>query len=268
MDIRNHFYHGLNIVKQNLPTILTATALVGVGLTAFLTGTATLEADKKIAEAEDLKGDLLTNEEKLKVVYPCYIPAAAAGIATSMCIVGAHLSHTAQLATVITAARKIEQQLQESRDSAVSVFGDRGLRKIDEATNKKNFGLYFGEPSNIYDTGQGTVLCCEGFLTGLLFRASIEWVHKCVNDFNKRLIDGESLSFNEFLLMLIPGLNVDLLPNAGWIFGHDLDRDIPRRRMLEIVEDSFILASTNEVGYIFNLRQLPMLDYKIRYDSV
>lgn len=262
MDLKAAFHHSVNAVSRHLPTILTVTAVAGVGVTAFLTGKATLAAQEKIKEAEKEKGDILKTDEMIKATYKCYIPAAIAGTATVGCIIWSNRSSAQQLAMALTAARNIEKQWKENRDAVTNVFGDKGLRKVDEKINEEHAARYFSNVNSIYETGQGTTLCCEGFLTGILFRANREWVRKCVNDFNTRLIDGEILSYNDFIQMLIPNIDVNVLPNAGEIFGYNLDI---RRRTLEIVEDSFLTMDASEPGYIFNVRELPLLNYTVQY---
>lgn len=262
MDLRSAAYSGMRMIKRNLPVILTASGVVGVGVTAFLTGKAVLNADQKIKNREEEINDILTNTEKLKLVYTEFIPPVVAGLATTACIIGAHKSSAQQIATVVTAARNIEKQLSDNREAVTELFGDRSLRKVDEKVNEKNAARYFDNATTIYETGHGSVLCCEGFLTGALFRANREWVRKVVNDFNMRLIDGEILSYNDFIQMLIPTFDSELLPNAGEVFGYNLDI---RRLTLEIVEDSFLTQNDPEPGYIFNVRELPLLNYTTQY---
>ena len=262
MDLRALCYSGANAVKRNLPTILSATAIVGVGVTAFLTGKAVLNADKKIKSREEEINDILTNTEKVKLVYKDFIPPVAAGLATGACIIGAHQSSAQQLATVVTAARNIEKQLADNREAIANTFGEKGLRKVDEHINESRATEYFSNINTVYETGHGSVLCCEGFLTGTLFRASREYVRKTVNDFNLRLIDGEILSYNDFIMMLIPNIDVTILPNAGLIFGYNLN---VRRLTLEIVEDSFLTQADSEPGYIFTVRELPLFNYAEMY---
>jgi hypothetical protein len=262
MDLKAAANHGLHVIERNLPTILTVGSWVGLGVTTFLTGKATLEASKKIAEKEEEIDDVLTNTEKVKLVWKCYIPVVATGVTTMMCIYGIKRSGAEQLAAVVAAGRNLEKQIADNRDAVTEVFGDKGLRKVDEKINEERAGRFFVNENTIYETGHGSTLCCEGFLTGTLFRADREYVRQTVNNFNLRLIDGESLSYNDFLQMLIPTIDVSVLPNAGDIFGYDLD---VRRHLLEIVEDSFLTQDCAQPGYIFNLRELPLFNYSTHY---
>ena len=94
----------------------------------------------------------------------------------------------------------------------------------------------------------------------MLFRASREWVRKCVNEYNLRLIAGEHLSYNEFIMMLVPDVDLNVLPDSGDMFGYNLDI---KRQMLEIVEDSFLTQDSREPGYIFKLAEMPLMNYDL-----
>jgi len=257
MRLQKYLVSGINIFKDNLPTILTGIGMGGVVATAFLTGRATLKADEAIKEAENTIGKELDFKEKFKVGIKYYIPAVIAGLGTMISIVYSNRVSAKKLAAVATVATTTQKALIESREGVKELFGEKGLRKLDEKINEKHAAEYFGKVSHVYETGHGSTLCCEGFLTGLLFRASREWIAKCVNDFNMRLISGEILSYNDFLEMLVPNIDRELLPDVGDRFGYNLDI---RRKTLEIVEDSFLLHDGSEPGLIFNLVEMPLFE--------
>ncbi len=259
MDWKSSLIHTGQIVKRHLPAILTIAGVVGVGATAFLTGKATLRAVELIDEAEKEKGDLLTVSEKVKVAYKSYIPAALVGLGTSAGIIGANRSSAEQLAAVITAAKTMERELKDNRNAINDIYGERGLRKVDEKINETNLAKYSNDAKTIYNTGHGEVLCCEGFLTGTMFRANVEWIKKCVNDFNARLLDGEGLSYNEFIQMVIPSIDTNTLPTVGWWLGYNHMID---GRMLRIIGDTFLNDEEVPV-YIFRVADssMPLNDY-------
>lgn len=262
IDIRRAFQATMEFVSNNKVAILTGFGVAGVVGTAFLAGKATLEADRKLAELKQKEARELTQKEIVKATYKYYIPVVAAGLGTIASILYAHHVNAKEIAAVWTVAKTAETALMENREGIRKVFGDKGLRKLDEELNNNHAAQYFSNVNSVYDTGHGNVLCCEGFLTGTLFRANREWIRKCVNDFNARLIDGEHLCYNDFIQMLIPNIDIEILPNAGYVFGYNLD---VRRRMLEIVEDTFMINEPSDPGYIFNLRELPLLNYKEYY---
>lgn len=244
--------------KQNFPAIMTGFAIGGIATTAFFAGKGALEADKRLRELESQTGRKLTYKETFKHAFPCFLPAVLAGLGTALCIVGTTRQSTKALAAAIAVANAGKDEVAQTRAAINEVFGDRGLRKVDEQINRENAAKYFENVSakTIYETGKGRTLCCEGFLTGILFHASREWVRKTVNDFNARLIAGEALSFNEFVMMLIPDIDISILPASGnlWIYNLYI-----KHQLLEIVEDSFLTYDGSEPGYIFKLRELPII---------
>lgn len=264
MNVKRLIHNGWCFVGKNLPAFLTGIGLAGVVGTAFLAGKGALEADKKLKEYETKQQIKLAGKEKFKVVYKYYLPATIAGLGTAACIIGANRISAQQLAAMATVAKTAEKALRENRDKVNEVFGEKGLRKVDEKINESHADKFFSNAENIYDTGHGTTICCEGFLTGTVFRASPEWVHRCVNEFNHRLISGEQLCYNEFIQMLIPNFDEELLPDAGYTLGYNLD---VRNHMLEIVEDSGLLKDTREPYLMINLREWPLIDKSTYYQD-
>ena len=259
VNLRVVAHNGWNLCKRNAPTILTGIGLGGLVVTAFFAGRGSLEADRVLQELEAENGPL-EFKDKVKATYKYYLPAIGTGIIAAVAIIGANRFSTKQIAAITTAAKITEQSLVDNREAIEKVFGEKGLRKVDEAVNEERAVRYFANTTTVHDTGKGTVLCCEGFLTGMLFRASREWVRKTVNEFNLRLIAGERLSDNEFIMMLIPDVDLNVLPDSGDMFGYNLDI---KRQMLEIVEDSFLTQDSREPGYIFKLAEMPLMNYDL-----
>lgn len=244
----------LKFLGRHAPEILTGLGICGVGLTAFLTGRASLAAERKIQEIEERGGIALTTKEKIQISYKFYIPAAFAGLGTILSVAGARWIGRKQVTTALAIASKAEETLNDNRKAIEEAYGEKELRALDDKINLSRAHTYAGQ--KVYETGQGTVLICEAF-TGHWFRASPEWVHRAVNQFNKRLIDGEALSYNEYLEMLIPGIETDHI-DIGDMFGYNLNI---RRRLLELVETHDMLISTHEPYMVIGLRELPLLDY-------
>lgn len=267
MNLPKVAQNSLKFLGNHVPEILTGIGIGGVVVTAFFAGKGTLVADQKLKEYEETrkKAGVTTQidwKEKLKLTWKYYTPAIFAGLGTALSIFMANRVSAKQLATVMTVATTTQKVLTENREAVKEVFGEKGLRKVDEKINETNAAQYFNNVTHVYETGRGTSLCCEGFLTGMLFRANREWVRKCVNDFNARLIAGERLSYNDFIQTLIPTIDPSVLPAAGDLLGYNLD---VRRHLLEIVEDSFLTYDSSEAGYIFKLREMPLLNYAEYY---
>lgn len=256
-DFKQAFKIGRKLFVQNLPTILTGVGIVGVGATAFFAGRGALTAERYLNDAVDNPKDL-TLQDKARLTYKFYIPAVAAGAATIGCIVGANRISVAQLATVTTVATATEKALVEHRETVKEVFGEKGLKKIDEKLNENAVARYFGTVGDVYETGHGSVLCCEGQFTGIKFRANPEWVHKCVNDYNAELNAGNPQSMNDFIRLLIPNVDISSLPTDLDNKGFNLEIN---GKLMEIEEQSGLLETTHEPYLIFRQRNYPLTDY-------
>jgi len=259
MNLKHAAVMGKQLVVNNLPTILTGLGIVGVGATAFFAGQGALKAERYLNEnVETPKGCELSFKEKAKLTYRFYIPAALTGAATIGCIIGANRVSVAQLATMTTVATATEKALVDHRNTIEEVFGEKGLKKVDEKLNQQAVARYFGTVGDVYETGHGSVLCCEGQFTGIKFRANPEWVHKCVNDYNAELNAGHPQSMNDFLMLLIPNIDTATLPTDLDVKGFNLEIN---GRLMELEEDSGLLETTHEPYLIFRQRNYPLTNY-------
>ena len=245
---------GRKVFIDNLPTILTGVGVVGVGVTAFLAGKGALVADQYLNENIE-NPEELDLKDKTKLTYKFYIPAAVAGIGTAACIIGANRISVKQLAAAATLATTTEKLLIENREKVEELFGEKGLRKLDEKLNEDHAIKYFSNLDNVYETGHGSILCCEGYLTGTKFRATPEWIYKCVNDFNAMLNAGEELCYNDFMTLLRPNIDINLLPKCGdtMVYNPQING-----RLMEIVLDSGLIPETGEPYLIFTQRNIPI----------
>lgn len=256
-NIPTILHNGFSFAKQNTSIILGGVAIGGVVLTAALTGKGVLEADARLKElAENTPSP--TTKDKAKAVLPCFVPAVLAGLGTWLCIIGSIRESHKALAAAIAVASTAKNELNESRGFVEKALGKKGVRQLDEHLNQEAAAKFYGKDVTVYETGHGSVLCCEGFLSGLIFRASREWVRKVVNEFNRFLLEGRSLCFNDFIKMLIPGIDEDLLPASGYLWYYDLS---VKNQMLEIAEDSFLTADSDGAIYTFKPTWLPLIHH-------
>ena len=94
-------------LKKASPTILTCIGAAGVVATAVLAVKATPKADSliKADSRRNHDGDpyAATKLEAVKSCWKCYIPAAATGVATIICIFGANTLNKKQQASLASA---------------------------------------------------------------------------------------------------------------------------------------------------------------------
>ena len=280
MNISSIVKSGKKLVLDNLPTILTGVGVAGIGLTAFLTGRASLKAEQLLKEKYGDDHSDIGFIQKVKDTYVCFLPPLGAGVATAACFIGAHKMDMAEIAKITAVATTAEKTLIENREKVEEIFGEKGLRKVDASLNESNAVHYVTATNtgDIYDTGTGKTLCCEGFWTGRLFYASPEYIHRAVNKYNELLLDvygdnGSSLTsrlrnvqggepISKFLEILWPNLDVSLIPDNSRMEGYNADKT----GLLEIVTDSGLIEGTDTPYLIFRPKNMPILDYD-EYDE-
>ena len=241
-------------IHNNLPEILIAVEIIGVGAVGYLSARGALEANRRIAEYEGVVGTVdIPTKDKVRISAPCYVPAICAGLGTALCFLYGHKVNAAKLGTALAATATAERALAENREAVQEIFKKKGLQKVDTYINEKHAKEYLNSSRPVYETDHGTTLCCEAYQTGMKFHASPEWIYKCVNDFNSWINNGEDPCFNDFLSLLVPLLDASELPEAGENLRMRINPDTNRIMLMEIQLDSG-LTSTGDPYLIFTQR--------------
>ena len=115
----SHFF------RKHGGTILTVLSAAGVAGTAYLSGKAAVKAEKEL----ETLGKEAPLKEKAKVLAPIYIPTAAAGTATILCMFGANGLNRKQQASMLAAGALIEKTYKKYRDKAEEFFGENFIEK-------------------------------------------------------------------------------------------------------------------------------------------
>lgn len=123
--------HVGHIVQQNSPTLLSATAVVGVAATAYFTFKATQPAVRLIDEQEEVANPL-TAAQKFEIVWKLYIPAAGVGALTIGCIVASNRIQVRRLAAMAAAYGVLSGDFDEYRSKALEMLGDKKAKTIDD----------------------------------------------------------------------------------------------------------------------------------------
>lgn len=115
----SHFF------RKHGGTILTFLSSVGVIGTAYLSGKAAVKAEKEL----ETLGEDAPLEKKVKAVAPIYIPTAAAGATTILCMLGANTLSRKQQASMLAAGALMEQTYKKYRDKAEEFLGENFIEK-------------------------------------------------------------------------------------------------------------------------------------------
>ena len=121
-------------LKKASPTILTCIGAAGVVATAVLAVKATPKADSliKADSRRNHDGDpyAATKLEAVKSCWKCYIPAAATGVATIICIFGANTLNKKQQASLASAYALVNRSYSDYKHKLKELYGEDAHKKI------------------------------------------------------------------------------------------------------------------------------------------
>jgi hypothetical protein len=210
----------LNEIKEGIvresPTILTAFGVTGVITTTILAVRATPKA-LELIEAEAYRHKITKDElelkEKVRVIWPVYVPAGISATLTITCILGANSIHAKRNAAIAGLYSVATEALREYQEKVIETIGEKKAQKIKDAIAQdildanplgKNEVIIAGGDALFYDK-----------LSGRYFKSSVEKIRKSQNDFNFELLNDMFKSVNEWYDMIgLPA--VDMGSKQGW----------------------------------------------------
>lgn len=214
MDMSNIMKQIGQFASKNSPAILTATAAVGVVTTAVLAAKGTVPAVRDVWQEEAQRQEALTIREKALIVWPYYIPAAGVGLATIVCVVGAHQLSARKNAALVTAYTITEKAFSDYKRETRKQIGEKRESDIHDAVidnrlaEKGSSGLVLME---------GEDFICYDTLSDRYFKSTPEKLRRAELRVNTRMVNGEefSTSLNDFYYAI--GLNPTVLGDEmGW----------------------------------------------------
>jgi hypothetical protein len=203
---------------DNSPAILSAIGAAGVLTTAYLASKASFKAAELIAEKEHDFGKGLSfrmgRRDKIKLVWPHYIPAIGVGCMTIGCILFANTVSNRRAAGLATAFALSERAFDEYKEKVVEKLGDGKERDLrDELAQDR-----ITKSSNLGDTfivGEGSVLCFESF-TGRYFISDMEELKKAQNNVNYKVLNDYYASLTDFYNEVKNLERTDYSDEVGW----------------------------------------------------
>lgn len=185
------------VVADNAPAILTAAAVVGVATTTVFAVKATPKALDLIEAAEEESHDVLTIPQKIRVTFPCYIPALGMGAATMACIISASTTATRRNAALLSAYTLSENAFKEYQSKVKETLGDKKEKTVRDEIAEDRIKNNPPVDASVIFTGAGKVLCYE-LLTGRYFESTHEDLRRAENNVNKQIINDMYASQNDF----------------------------------------------------------------------
>lgn len=190
-------------LEENASSILTAGGVIGVTMTAVLTGKASFKAAEILQRETELRQDDASSDrfaiqrwEAVKMVWPHFIPPAIMCGATVGCIIAANVMSAKRAAALAAAYGISERNLREYKEKTLEKLGmnkERSLRdEIAQDRVSKN-----PPTSEVIILAGGDVLCFD-MHTGRYFRSSVEAIKKAENVMNQELFNHQYASLSQF----------------------------------------------------------------------
>ena len=121
-------------------TLLSCVGAVGTIATAVLAVKATPKA-MKIIEEEENNHETLTNIDKVKFAWKCYIPAIIAGTTTIVCIFGANKLNKRTLTALMSSYVMLDNSYKEYKNKVTELYGEESETRIKEEIAKDHYDV-------------------------------------------------------------------------------------------------------------------------------
>lgn len=181
-------------IIDNSPTVLTAMSAVGTITTAYLAGSAGVQAGRILEQTIDE----LTLREKAAATWKLFLPAAGTGALTLTAVFSANHISTSRAAGLAAAYSLSERAYSEYRDKMVEKFGQKKEQEARAEIAQEQVSRL--APSTLIITGTD-VLCHEAF-TGRAFSSSVVKLEQAQNAVNRQLNNNDAVSLTEFYHMV------------------------------------------------------------------
>lgn len=198
-------------LKRASPTILSCIAAIGTVATAVLAVKATPKAIEYIQMNTGYNHDgvmeVPSKEEIVKATWKNYIPAAAVGLGTIVCILSANGLNRKQQATITSAYVLLENAYKEYKNKLKDICGEETDTEVRKAVAKDN---YTGDP----DVTDGKLLFYDEY-SNQYFERTMEEVIDAEYHLNREFILEGDVKLNKFYELL--GLpETELGAVVGW----------------------------------------------------
>lgn len=204
--------------KQHSPELLVGLGIAGMTTTTVLAVRATPKAVEKIHVAiadknEKLFDDAVARQEDkytpitklksgdvIKLCWKDYLPAAATGIASIVCIVGGTNITLRRNAALVTACKLSEitiKDLQEYKNKVVETIGETKNEEIEAKVAQDHVDKASINMDSTIISGNGPILYFDK-IGGQWFKSDKETIREAINRLNHTMNDDMYVSLNDF----------------------------------------------------------------------
>ena len=242
MELKKIFRSVKTGLMKHSPEILVGVGIAGMVTTVVLAVRATPKAMQLIEEEKPE-----TPVEYVKAAWKPYIPAAATGLFSAACIIGANSVNLKRNAALATACSLSETALREYRKKVVETVGEKKEQEVRDALAKEKLQK---APKNTEVSILPNKTLCYDAVSGRYFQSDIEKIRKAVNALNRQIVEEMYISLNEFYYEI--GLNQITL---GDVLGWNIDDGL-----IEVMFSSQ-LAENDIPCLVIDFNVFPRYDY-------
>lgn len=186
-------------IKKNASTILTCFGAAGMVVTVILAVEATPKALRARTDAQIRKGqNQLTKWEIVKASAPAYIPTAAVGTGSLICIFGANVLSRRQQASMAAAYTALASAFDGYKDKVELVCGPGTDRMIEKTVKQEEKDIDEDRPP--WDEIQTFYLGCAE--RPVFFERTMEQIIRSEFSLNHNFVTRGFVTLNELLEML------------------------------------------------------------------
>ena len=187
------------IVKHG-PDILTAAGVIGLVVSGIMAVSQTPKAVDILRQHEDEVGEL-TAKEVIVDSWKYYLPSVGLAVLSIGSIIFARRIDAKRMAAWAAAYQMSENALVRLKESVKDEFGEKKLKKIEDASGNKFMEEHPIEPTNILRTGNGEHLFCD-YYSGRYFYSSVPAIKALSNQFISLMLRNGYASVNEWESLL------------------------------------------------------------------
>lgn len=221
MQLNNIIKGASRSVIRHSPAILTGLGASGLVITSYLAAKSAMDVGFEIGMREAkyaMQGDYTFPpygvKDALRDHWKLFIPAAAVGTLSVVCIIGATTIANRRQAALVGLVTVSERALTEYREQVSHVLGDQAETRVREAIAQKHIDENPKQDREIIITSNGETTFYDEW-SGRYFKSDMETVRKAMNDINLQCINDMYASQNEFYAKI--GLpNIRGGEEAGW----------------------------------------------------
>ena len=231
--------------------------LLGIGIVTGISTTvmavkATPKAVRIIEELENVSEDNkpLTKTEIIKATYKVYIPTAAMGIVSIVCLIGSGSVNSRRQAAIMTAATISETALREYQEKVIEVIGEEKEKDIRDAVAAEKIRKNPPSEKEVIITSGKTL--CYDLMFGGYFESDVESIKRAENELNRQLLQDGYVTLND-LYFLMGRKPIGYGDELGWN---------AERGLIDMYFSSQ-LNEKNEPCLAIGHRLPPMYDFKL-----